>query len=51
MKENRTTYRVFLPRKASTSGYYMAGYGAAMLECYMNDSILQLDIGPWEVGK
>jgi len=51
MEENRTTYRVFLPRKASTSGYYMAGYGAAMLECYMNDSILQLNIGPWEVGK
>lgn len=43
--ENRTAYRVFLPRKASTSGYYMGGYGSAMLECYMNGSILQLNLG------
>jgi len=44
ISENRTTYRVFLPRKASTSGYYMGGYGSAMLECYMNGSILQLNL-------
>jgi len=44
MRENRTTYRVFLPRKASTSGYYMGGYGSAMLEGYMNGSILQLNL-------
>jgi len=42
--ENRRTYRVFLPRKAATSGYYMGGYGSAMLECYINDSILQLNL-------
>jgi len=45
MRENRTSYRVFLPKKASTSGYYMGGYGSALLECYMNDSILQLNLG------
>jgi len=44
ISENRTTYRVFLPRKASTSGYYMGGYGSAMLECYMNGSIFQLNL-------
>jgi len=44
MRENRTTYQVFLPRKASTSGYYMGGYGSAMLECCMNASILQLNL-------
>ncbi|MGQ9460120.1 MAG: hypothetical protein ACUVRA_02670 [Candidatus Bathyarchaeaceae archaeon] len=44
ISENRTTYQVFLPRKASTSGYYMGGYGSAMLECCMNGSILQLNL-------
>jgi uncharacterized membrane protein len=44
ISENRTTYRVFLPRKASTYGYYMGGYGSAMLECYMNGSTLQLNL-------
>jgi len=44
IRENRTTYQVFLPRQASTSGYYMGGYGSAMLECYMNGSILQLNL-------
>jgi len=44
IRENRTTYQVFLPRQASTSGYYMGGYGSTMLECYMNGSILQLNL-------
>jgi hypothetical protein len=44
IKESRTTYQVFLPRKASTSGYYVGGYGSAMLECYMNGSIPQLNL-------
>ena len=44
IRENRTTSRVFLPRKASTSGHYMGGYGSAILECYMNGSILQLNL-------
>jgi hypothetical protein len=48
IRENRTTYQVFLPRKASTSGYYMSGYGSAMLECYMNGSILQLNLNSAE---
>jgi hypothetical protein len=44
IRENRTAYQVFLPRKASTSGHYIGGYGSAMLECYMNGSILQLSL-------
>ena len=39
-------YRVFLPGKASTSGYYIGGYGPAMLECSMNGSIPQLNLSP-----
>jgi hypothetical protein len=39
-----TTYQVFFPRKASTSGYYVGGYGYPILECYMNDSVLQLNL-------
>jgi len=44
--ESGRTYRVFLPGKASTSGYYIGGYGPAMLECYMNGSIPQLNLSP-----
>lgn len=44
--DNGRKYKVFLPGKASTSGYYIGGYGAAMLECYMNGSIPQLNLGP-----
>jgi len=44
--ESGTKYQVFLPRKASTSGYYIGGYGPATLECYMNGSIPQLNLRP-----
>ena len=39
-------YEIFLPGKASTSGCYTGGYGPAMLECYMNGSIPQLNLSP-----
>ena len=46
--ESGTTYKVFFPGKASTSGHYISGYGPALLECYMNGSIPQLNLGPQE---
>lgn len=39
-----TEYRVFFPGKVSTSGYYIGGYGPAVLECYVNGSIPQLNL-------
>ena len=44
--EDGKKYQVFLPGKASTSGYHIGGYGPAMLECYMNGSIPQLNLSP-----
>jgi len=44
--ESGTKYQVFLPRKASTSGYHIGGYGPVILECYMNSSIPQLNLRP-----
>ena len=46
--ESGTTYEVFFPGKASTSGHYISGYGPALLECYMNGSIPQLNLGSQE---
>jgi hypothetical protein len=46
--ESGTTYKVFFPGKASTSGHYISGYGPALLECYMNGSIPQLNLEPQE---
>ena len=43
--ESGTTYKVFFPGKASTLGHYVSGYGPALLECYMNGSISQLNLG------
>jgi len=42
--EDGTEYRVFFPRNVCASGYYIGGYGPAVLECYMNDAIPQLDL-------
>jgi hypothetical protein len=46
--ESGTTYKVFFPGKASTLGHYISGYGPALLECYMNGSIPQLNLGSQE---
>lgn len=37
---------IFLPGRASTCGYYIGGYGPAMLECYVNGSVPQLNLSP-----
>jgi len=36
--------RVYLPRGTSVSGYYVSGYGAAILEAYMDGSNPQLNL-------
>jgi len=38
------TLQVFLPRKTSASGYFVSGYGPAILEAYMNGSTPQLKL-------
>ena len=37
-----TELRVFLPKEASATGYYIGGFGAVHLECYLNASIPQI---------
>jgi len=37
-------YQVFLPPKTSTSGYFVAGRGTLLLECYLNVSTPQLNL-------
>jgi len=44
IRNGETAYRVFFPGKMSTSGYYLGGYGHAILECYMNGSVPQLNL-------
>jgi len=43
-RNGETAYCVFFPEKMSTSGYYLGGYGPAILECYMNGSVPQLNL-------
>jgi len=42
--DNEAAYQVFLPKGSSVSGYFVGGYGAAVLESYMNGSIPQLNL-------
>lgn len=42
--ENGITHRVFLPKRTSASGYFVGGYGSAILESYMNGSTPQLNL-------
>lgn len=45
LTENAAMYQVFFPRMISMSGYFMGGYGSAVLESYLNGSTLQLKLG------
>lgn len=38
----RTELRVFLPKEASATGYYIGGFGAVHLKCYSNVSVPQI---------
>ena len=44
IREDGTEHRVFFPRSVWASGRYIGGYGPAILECYMNGSIPQLNL-------
>lgn len=44
MTENGATHRVFLPQTTSASGYFVGGYGPAILGSYMNGSTPQLNL-------
>jgi len=37
-----TEMRVYLPREASAAGYYIGGYGAACLKCYVSVGVPQI---------
>ncbi len=37
-----TELRVYLPKEASATGYYIGGYGAVHLKCYSNASVPQI---------
>jgi len=39
-----TDLKVYLPQGTSAGGYYLAGYGAAYLECQARNSMLQLNL-------
>lgn len=36
--------QVFLPKEPYASGQFVAGYGSALLECYHNGSVVQLNL-------
>lgn len=36
--------KVYLPRMISATGYFVSGYGSAILQTHMNGSTLQLDL-------
>ena len=44
MTENGVTHQVFLPQRTSASGYFVGGYGPAILGSYMNGSTPQLNL-------
>jgi hypothetical protein len=42
--DNGATYRVYLPQGTSASGYFVGGYGSAILKSYRNGTALQLKL-------
>ena len=39
-----TELRIYLPREASATGYYIGGYGAACLKCYVGVGVPQIHL-------
>lgn len=39
-----TELRIYLPKEASATGYYIGGYGAACLKCYVSAGVLQIQL-------
>jgi hypothetical protein len=42
--ETKANLSVYLPQKTSVSGSYVGGYGPAVLECYLNGVVPQLNL-------
>ncbi len=45
--ENSITNRVYFPKTISAYGNYSSGYGPAVLECYVNGTIITLHLTSW----
>jgi hypothetical protein len=39
-----TELRIYLPKEASATGYYVGGYGAARLKCSLTGGVLQIQL-------
>jgi len=39
-----TEPRIYLPKEASATGYYIGGYGAAHLKCYLDTEVPQIQL-------
>jgi hypothetical protein len=44
MPVEETELRIYLPKEASATGYYVGGYGAACLKCYVSAGVFQLQL-------
>lgn len=45
--EETMTNRVYLPKAFSADGDYSSGYGPAILECYLNGTMVNLHLNSW----
>jgi len=45
-----TELRVYLPREASATGYYIGGYGVAYLKCYVSAEVPQIQLASLAEG-
>jgi hypothetical protein len=39
-----TELRIYLPKEALATGYYIGGHGAARLKCYVSAGVLQIQL-------
>jgi hypothetical protein len=44
MVDGETSNKVYLPKSVSAAGYFISGYGSAILETHMNGSTPQLGL-------
>jgi len=45
-----TELRVYLPKEASATGYYVGGYGAARLRCYLDVGVPRIQLTSFSDG-
>jgi hypothetical protein len=44
LTEEEAPNKVYLPKGITAGGHFVSGYGSAILEAYMNGSILHLNL-------